>query len=105
MLAMIGFVEIGGDHRAKSQHKGYGCAGLDDADQPQPVAKAVDLKEEPFGIFRRDAVADHLVMEMPDQVCQYRIAVAEIDHHQRNRRKQHADDENILLHLSLPHSA
>ena len=64
-------VEIGGDHRAKRQHKGYGSAGLDDADQPQPVAKAADLQQEPFGIFRRDAIADHLVMEMPDQVCQY----------------------------------
>ena len=35
---------------------------------PQPVAKAADLKEEPFGIFRRDAVADHLVMEMHSRI-------------------------------------
>ena len=27
---------------------------------------AADLLLEPFRIFRRDAVADHLVMEMPD---------------------------------------
>ena len=39
-------VEISGDHRAKCQHKGYGSAGRDEANQPQPVVKATDLQEE-----------------------------------------------------------
>ena len=37
-------------------------------------------------------------MKMPDQVCQNRVSVVEIDYHQRNRWKQYADDQNVLLH-------
>ena len=100
--------EIGGDHRGKRQNKGDGGAGLDDADQAQPVSKSVDLKQKPFDIGWRDIVADHLVMEMADQVCQHRVSIAEIDHHQWNCRKQHFDDQNILPHnrpLKIHHSA
>ena len=91
-------IKIGGDHRAKRKDEGNRRAGLDDPDQAQPIAKPVDLKEEPFGILWRDIVAEHFVMKMPDQVRKYRVAVSEIDHHQRNRRKQHADNQNVLLH-------
>ena len=95
------FIEIGRDHRAKRQHKGNGGAGLDDADQAQSVAKRADLQQEPLGILRRDIVADHLVMKMADEIRQHRVAVAEIDHHQRDSRKQHADDQYVLLHLPV----
>ncbi len=92
------FIEIGGDHRAERKNEGDRRAGLDNPDQAQPVAKPVDLKEKPFSVVGRYIVTYHLVMKRADQGRKDRIAIAEIDHHQRYRRKQHADDQNVLLH-------
>ena len=92
------FIEIGGNHRAKRENKGNRRAGLDDPDKAKSVAKPVDLKKETFGVCWRDIVAEHLVMKMADQIRQHGVAVAEIYHHQRNRRKQHANNQYILLH-------
>ena len=40
-------------------------------------------------------------MKTANQVCQNRLAVAKIYHHQRDRQKQHADDQHVLLHLQV----
>ena len=37
-------------------------------------------------------------MKVTDQVCQNRISIAEIDHHQRDCRKQNPNNKNILFH-------
>ena len=91
-------VKIGCNHCGQRQHKGHRRAGLDDADQAQPVAQAADLPQETLGIIWRDIVADHLVMQVTDQIGQHSIAVAEIDHHQGNGGKEYADNQDVLLH-------
>ncbi len=99
------FVKIGHNHRGQRQYKGRRRAGLDDVDQAQPIAQAADLPQETLGIIGRDIVADHLVMQVTDQIGQHSIAVAEIYHHQGNGGKEHANNQNVLPHRATNNKA
>ena len=37
-------------------------------------------------------------MQVADEIRKDSIAIAGIDHHQRNGRKEYADDQEVLLH-------
>ena len=75
------------------------AAGLNDANQAQSVTPPFDLQQKAFGILRRDVVAgNHLFMQVTDEIRNDSIAIARIDHHQRNGRKECADDQKVLLH-------
>ena len=62
------------------------------------MADPFDLQKEPFSFGWRNIVSHDFIMKVTDQVCQSRIPIAEIDHHQRDCRKQNTDNKNILFH-------
>ena len=96
-------VQIGSDHRRQCKTESKGRDRLDDTDQPQAFAERVDLPQEALGITQRSVVTDHCVMQVADQACQHGVPIAEIDHHQRDCWKQHANDQNVLLHFTSRH--
>ncbi len=96
-------VQIGSDHRQQCKTESKGRDRLDDADKPQAFAQGVDLPQEALSIAQQGVVTDHCVMQVADQACQHGLAVAEIDHHHGDCWKQHANDQNVLLHLTSRH--
>ena len=59
------------------------------------MAQAGNLLKKPGAVIGCCLRIDHCVMQAADQAGKERIAVAEIDHHRGNVRKQRAKNQNI----------
>ena len=64
------------------------------------MAQAGNLLKKPGAVIGRCLRIDHCAMQAAYQAGKKQIAVAKIDHHQRNGRKQYADNQNIKLYGS-----
>lgn len=57
---------------------------------------AADLQDESPGMLQREIVAEHLVMQLVNEIRQNRLVVNEIHHDQRNGGKVYADNQGVL---------
>ena len=92
-----GVLEIDGYERPECEYEGERGKSLAHPDKPKPMSQLANLLDESLPVAFRDVrFVDHLVMEMPYQLGDHGVSVAEIDHHQRYGRKHHSKEYDVV---------